>query len=65
MVLRDTGERFSSQTIKRRRVMEVLSIIAGIVLLGVMGIAVFIGAHVSEEQRQGKRLPLPWEKNSQ
>tara|TARA_B110000285_G_C15078900_1_gene592340 strand:+ start:1431 stop:1568 length:138 start_codon:yes stop_codon:yes gene_type:complete len=45
--------------------MEVLSIIAGIVLLGVMGITVFIGAHITEEQRQGKRLPLPWEKNSQ
>lgn len=33
----------------------------GVLLIIGMGWFVYMGAHVQEEQRQGKYIPLPWE----
>lgn len=35
----------------------------GIIFLIIMGIAVYISAHIVNEQKQGKAYPLFWEKD--
>jgi len=35
----------------------------GILLLIFMAWFVYMGAHIQEEERQGKYIPLPWEKD--
>ena len=42
--------------------MEVLSIIFGVVVLTAMGVLCYIGVHIAQENREGKWIPLPWEK---
>jgi len=42
--------------------MEVLEIIIGLPILLVMGLFAYVGVHMSEEKRQGKSLPMFWEK---
>ena len=42
--------------------MEVLNIIIGIIVVITMAFFVYIGLHINEEKRQGKGLPLFWEK---
>jgi len=45
--------------------MIVLEVLGCIVILGFMAFFAFMGAHVSEEQRQGRNIPLPWEKKEE
>ena len=42
--------------------MEVLSIIFGVVVLTAMGVLCYMGVHIAQENREGKWIPLPWEK---
>ena len=42
--------------------MEVLDNIIGILLLIVMGWAVYMSSHIISERKAGKQIPLPWEK---
>ena len=42
--------------------MEVLSIIFAVVVLTAMGVLCYIGVHIAQEQKEGKWIPLPWEK---
>ena len=35
----------------------------GIIFLIIMGLAVYISAHIVNEQKRGKRYPLFWEKD--
>ena len=42
--------------------MEVLSIIFGVVVLIAMGVLCYMGVHIAQEKREGKWIPLPWEK---
>ena len=42
--------------------MEVLSIIFGVVVLTAMGVLCYMGVHIAQEKREGKWVPLPWEK---
>ena len=42
--------------------MEVLNIIFGIVFLAILAVFAYAGLHISEEKRQGKNLPMFWEK---
>ena len=42
--------------------MEVLSIIFGVVVLTAMGVLCYIGVHIAQEKKEGKWIPLPWEK---
>ena len=41
---------------------EVFQIVVGVVIVCIMACAVYIGVIVQEEVRQGKRIPLLWEK---
>jgi len=45
--------------------MIVLEILGGIVVLGFMAFFAFMGAHVVEEQKQGRKIRLPWEKKEE
>ena len=42
--------------------MEVLEVIIGLPILLFMGLFAYVGVHMSEEKRQGKSLPMFWEK---
>tara|TARA_Y100001937_G_scaffold101293_1_gene138916 strand:- start:480 stop:602 length:123 start_codon:yes stop_codon:yes gene_type:complete len=39
-----------------------MEILVGILIVSVAGFFAFMSAHLVEEKKQGKRLPLPWEK---
>ena len=36
--------------------------VLGIILVGFGILGVFVSSHIKEEKKQGKFLPLPWEK---
>jgi len=42
---------------------EILETIFSIFLVIVMGFFAYMSAHVVEEKKRGKRIPLPWEKD--
>ena len=39
-----------------------MNILIGIIFLVVMGAFAYMSAHLVSEQKQGKAIPLPWEK---
>ena len=39
-----------------------MEILVGILIVSIAGFFAFMSAHLVEEKKQGKRLPLPWEK---
>ena len=39
-----------------------LEIIVGIIVIIVMGVFAYMSAHMVEEKKKGKKIPLPWEK---
>jgi hypothetical protein len=39
-----------------------MNILIGITTLVVMGIFTYMSAHLVEEQKRGRTIPLPWEK---
>ena len=39
-----------------------MDVIVGIFFIIIAGIFAYGSAHIAEEQRQGKTIPLPWEK---
>ena len=41
--------------------MEILEHIFGAFFLTIMGLFCYMSAHIVEEEKQGKRIPLPWE----
>ena len=42
-----------------------LEVVLGIGLLIVVGGFAYMSAHMVEEKKQGKRIPLPWEKEKE
>ncbi len=42
--------------------MYMFEIVVGIIIFSIMLILLYVGLHISEEKRQGKSLPLIWEK---
>ena len=42
--------------------MEIIEYIFGGFFLVIMGIFCYVSAHMVEEKKQGKSIPLPWEK---
>ena len=43
--------------------MEIANTIFMIVMMTFMMLVTYMGCHISEEKRQGKWIPLPWEKD--
>lgn len=41
---------------------DILIGIVGVITLVFAGLFAFMSAHLVEEKKQGKRIPLPWEK---
>jgi threonine/homoserine/homoserine lactone efflux protein len=41
---------------------DILGHIFGFIMLVGMGFLCYIAVHLAEEKRQGKHIPLPWEK---
>ena len=39
-----------------------MDILVGILVVSVAGFFAYMSAHMVEEKKKGKRLPLPWEK---
>lgn len=42
--------------------MEMLEIFIGVLVLVVMAVFVYMSAHIVEEKKKGKQLPMFWEK---
>ena len=42
--------------------MEIIEYIFGGFFLSIMGFFCYMSAHIVEEQKRGKAIPLPWEK---
>jgi len=42
--------------------MEMLEIFIGVIVLVVMGLFAYMSAHMVEEKKKGKQLPMFWEK---
>jgi hypothetical protein len=42
--------------------MEMLEIIVGIIVIIVVGLFAYMSAHMVEEKKKGKQLPMFWEK---
>ncbi len=40
----------------------VIEIVLGIIVLSVMAFFMYMGAHIIDEEKKGKHIPLPWEK---
>ncbi len=43
-------------------IQQVVIKIIGVLFLPLMGIMVYMSAHIIDEEKQGKYIPLPWEK---
>tara|TARA_B100000900_G_scaffold157627_1_gene133948 strand:+ start:303 stop:425 length:123 start_codon:yes stop_codon:yes gene_type:complete len=39
-----------------------MEILVGILVVSVAGFFAYMSTHMVEEKKQGKRIPLPWEK---
>ncbi len=43
-------------------ILQVVINFIGVLFLALMGIMVYMSAHIIEEEKRGKHIPLPWEK---
>lgn len=41
---------------------EILEMLFGIVVIFVFALIAYLSVHIAEEQKQGKIIPLPWER---
>lgn len=43
--------------------MEIINYIIGIIFTGFMGWFCYMSFHINQEEKEGKYIPLPWEKD--